>query len=90
MIEFLNVHIKWLIAFCMRNKVPLSIVFGLGMLAGAYLWSQLPAPYNPRYLFNLVTRTPVYVCKDGVYSWSASKSGACSSHGGVWRNYASE
>jgi hypothetical protein len=28
-------------------------------------------------------RTPTAVCRDGAYSYSASRSGTCSGHGGV-------
>ncbi|SRR6266404_5941755 len=61
-----------------------AIVIGLLVIIAISLTSMLmPAPYNPRYLFNLAFREPTAVCRDGVYSFSSSRSGVCSNHGGV-------
>lgn len=48
-----------------------------------YVWTELPPPYNFRYRFNLWTRDATFVCRDGLYSWSATPQGACSGHGGI-------
>jgi hypothetical protein len=46
-------------------------------------WLLLPAPYNPAYQIKLVFVTPTAICEDGIYSFSKSRSGTCSNHGGV-------
>jgi len=46
-------------------------------------WLILPAPFNPSYLFRRTFYNPSAICEDGIYSFSASRSGTCSNHGGV-------
>jgi hypothetical protein len=46
-------------------------------------WWILPAPYNPSYQAKLLAVKPSAICRDGIYSFSASRSGTCSNHGGV-------
>jgi len=46
-------------------------------------WLFLPTPYNPAYQIKLLVMKPSAICEDGIYSFSASRSGTCSNHGGV-------
>jgi hypothetical protein len=46
-------------------------------------WWILPVPYNPGYQLKRTFYTPSAICSDGIYSFSASRSGTCSNHGGV-------
>lgn len=69
---------KWL------NANPgLLIVSGFALFLLMYMWSWMPAPYNPRYLVNRALFDPSFVCKDGVYSFAKTSNGACSGHNGI-------
>lgn len=73
---------KWL------NANPgLAVVYGFVLLIIIWFWSWMPYPYSPRYIVNRILFTPQFVCADGVYSWAKTRTGACSSHGGVQRRY---
>lgn len=64
-----------------RNDTMIYMAGGL-----FFLWMILvPAPYNPQYWFKRAFYTEKAVCRDGIYSFSAARSGTCSGHGGVAR-----
>ena len=63
---------------------PILITSGIVL---AIWFFMLPAPYSLKYLLKCVFYTPTAVCEDRVYSFSASRSGTCSNHGGVTKWY---
>lgn len=76
-----------------RNKIELIVSFGL--IAVILIWSSLPAPNNPQYVYNKLTKEPTAICNDGVSSFndlndgvssfSMDLSDTCLGHGGVLR-----
>jgi hypothetical protein len=49
------------------------------------VWSLFPAPFGFTYLVKRAIYTPTAECRDGIYSFSSTRSGTCSNHNGVRR-----
>jgi Protein of unknown function (DUF3761) len=68
------------------NYRPILKNIAIGIAAVCvFSWLFLRPPYNVTYLFKRAFYTPTAVCVDGIYSFSASRSGSCSGHKGVRR-----
>lgn len=55
----------------------------LAIIAFMLISSAFPAPYNLQYQVKRAFYNPTAVCKDGIYSFAATRAGSCSGHGGV-------
>ena len=64
------------------SRDGLIIIF-LSLILLLLISSIFRAPYNIRYTFNRFFYTPTFVCRDDIYSFASTPSGACSSHGGI-------
>ncbi len=73
-------NMKEIGTYILAHKFQTFIVAAILIFASMYLF---PSPYNTRYAFNRTFRNPTAVCRDDIYSFSASRSGSCSNHGGV-------
>ncbi|MGN6780606.1 MAG: DUF3761 domain-containing protein [Marmoricola sp.] len=67
------------VVFALFFLVPFAVILGIGWLLGS---TSEPAIHGPAHRASLVAR-PHAECGDGTLSYSVSRSGSCSSHGGV-------